>query len=372
MGSKYSKIDKIRIKNFRCLGDVELDFKESPIISLVGSNESGKTSVVKALAVGGMNAYPTRQKKYIKTGQRGFEIKIKLEDGTEIERSKTSTINRLNVTNTANGTTFETEKIDRGEGQPKALQEVMGLVEEPDTGEFLHIRTYEDNLLFVTTPTSTNYKVFYEALKVSNLTNAIKRGNTEALTVNRNITKTNTEMSYIKKQLDNIVDLDVETLQKVYEKISKLRNIVNKVQVAKSLSAIKKPDNTIVESLIEVNKEKAKLVRRALELHNGLREVPEIKELPQEIKLPVRTLMRALELVQRGLPKEVNNYEFPTVNTNKARLMKKTIGCLKECFEIAEQQEALEKELHNNQAELNRITEGQEGKKCPRCGEVFI
>ena len=36
----------------------------------------------------------------------------------------------------------------------------MGMVTEPETKEFLHIRTYEDQLLFVVTTASANYKMF--------------------------------------------------------------------------------------------------------------------------------------------------------------------------------------------------------------------
>jgi len=46
----YKNIDRVRVKNFRNLDDVLIDFSDSPIVALVGDNEAGKTSVIKAIA----------------------------------------------------------------------------------------------------------------------------------------------------------------------------------------------------------------------------------------------------------------------------------------------------------------------------------
>ena len=40
-------IDKIRIKNFRALKDIEINLK--PVTILVGANNSGKTTLLRAL-----------------------------------------------------------------------------------------------------------------------------------------------------------------------------------------------------------------------------------------------------------------------------------------------------------------------------------
>ena len=55
---KYSPIKKIYIKNFRNIGEAVIDFEESPIVSLIGENEAGKTSVVKAFSVCALHSTP--------------------------------------------------------------------------------------------------------------------------------------------------------------------------------------------------------------------------------------------------------------------------------------------------------------------------
>ena len=153
----YSPISKVRVKNFRNIGDVELDFRDSPIITLVGSNEAGKTSVIKAFGVCALHASPRDQKEWIRDTTKMFGVQIDLQDGTQIVRVKEDGGVNLYRVIDKDGKTWDTSKIT--DGLPVQVQQVMGLIAEEETGEFLHIRTYEDKLLFVVTPDSANYKV---------------------------------------------------------------------------------------------------------------------------------------------------------------------------------------------------------------------
>lgn len=233
----YSKIKSLHIKNFRNLADVEISFEQSPIVALVGGNEAGKTSVIKAFAVSAINAFPQRQKAFIKTGERQFEIYLTLEDGTLIKRIKASDTNTLVIYKDSD-IVFGTDKIDRGEGVPKELDKVMGLVIEPETKECLHIRTYEDRLLFVGTPTSTNYKVIYEALKVENLVKALKRGTDEVNGLRDSINQDATAIDLLKEQIDELPHYDIDDLLVIRERLLKLS--VAKEKMLELLSAVRK------------------------------------------------------------------------------------------------------------------------------------
>ena len=152
----YSKIKKVRIKDFRCIGDITIDFTKSPIVSLIGDNESGKTSVVKSFSTLGCNADARNQKEFIRDNTRGFGIVWELEDGTLIKRIKTDSINKITIEKDGK-VVYNTDKIDAG--LPPELQNIVGLLEEPETKELLQVRTYEDSLLFINTKSSENYKV---------------------------------------------------------------------------------------------------------------------------------------------------------------------------------------------------------------------
>lgn len=229
----YSPIKKIKVKNFRNIGEVELDFTDSPIIALIGDNESGKTSIVKAFAVCALHANPRDQKYYIRDGTNGFGVQIELQDGTIITRIKTDTINKYTI-QYPDGTVWNTNKIENE--VPKEVREVMGLIEEPETKEYLQVRTYEDKLLFVVTPASTNYKVMYNALKVEQITKAISIGLREVNTLKAKINNNEISMDALKENLRRIKVYDIEPAINIRDRLkSQLQNL-DKLERAKNIA----------------------------------------------------------------------------------------------------------------------------------------
>ena len=224
---EYSKIKKVRIKDFRCIGDITLDFTKSPIISLLGDNESGKTSIVKSFSTLGCNADARVQKEYIRDNTRGFGIVWELEDGTIIKRIKTDVKNSITIYKDGN-TVYNTDKIDAG--LPPELQSIVGLLEEPETKELLQVRTYEDNLLFINTKSSENYKVMYNALKVDNLSKALNLGIKESNNIKSTIQELEGGLATLKETVKNIRVLDLSTLLKVRDKVKLNLNVVNKLK----------------------------------------------------------------------------------------------------------------------------------------------
>lgn len=233
---KYSPIKKIYVKNFRNIGEAIIDFEESPIVSLIGENEAGKTSIVKAFSVCALHSTPRDQKDFIRDGTGGFGVAIELEDGTLVTRMKTPSLNKYSVKK-ADGTVWDANKIDSG--LPAAVQEVMGLIEEPETKEYLQVRTYEDQLLFVVTPASTNYKVMYDALKVDQLTKAIKLGSNEANTLKSEISSNELGISTLTNNLRNIRTYDITPLLNIKARLVKeLREVERLEQASKLLDTI--------------------------------------------------------------------------------------------------------------------------------------
>lgn len=230
----YSPIHKLYIRNFRNLGDVELDFSQSPIIALVGENEAGKTSVIKAFATCALHANPRDQKDYIRDGTKMFGVSIELENGQRITRIKEANgINSYQITDCQGNLIWNTNKL--AEGLPEEVQKLIGLIAEPETNEFLHIRTYEDKLLFVVTPNSTNYKVMYNALKVEQLTKAIKLGSGEVNALKSAISSNDASMLTLQGQLKSITVVDTEPLVNVKDRLIEQMTMLDKLERAKVL-----------------------------------------------------------------------------------------------------------------------------------------
>lgn len=240
--STYSNIKKIRIKNFKNLQDVEIDFTESPIISLVGGNEQGKSSVIDALAVLGLHHRSRFQKDLIRYGTVGFGIQCELEDGTVVTRIKKEKDNVNYYSVEKNGEEiWSTTKIDGG--LPPQVAEVMGFIQEPETKEYLHFRTYREKLLFIDTPASTNYKVMYTALKVENLTKAIKEGSEKANLIKGSIGRNEAEINTRTSQLRNIRVIDIEPAvllkERLVDNLNKLDRLNRTVELVKRAREVK-------------------------------------------------------------------------------------------------------------------------------------
>ena len=215
---EYSPIKNWRVKNFRNIGDVNIDFTKSPIIALVGDNEAGKTSIVKTFEVVGYNGNSKGQKEYIRDNTNGFGIASNLVDGTSVVRMKSTALNMFQV-DVPGKTRFQTNKLDSNEVPPE-VQQVMGMVIESETKEPLHVRTYENQLLFVLTKSSENYKVMYNALKVDNLTRAIKDGSSEVNELKSSIRSNEIGIDTLTNNIKAINILDIEPAVNIKDRLS--------------------------------------------------------------------------------------------------------------------------------------------------------
>lgn len=249
----YPKIADWRIKNFRNLGDVYIDFTESPIVTLLGDNEAGKTSVVKTFGVLGCNAYTTEQKGYIRTGMEGFGISCLLEDGTRVVRLKKTDSNYYNISK-PNEPPIQISKIDRGYGVPVEVEKIMGFVVEPETKEMLQVRTYEDQLLFVLTKASENYKVMYNALKVENISRAIRAGNDEANESRKTIGYCEASIDTLSESIRRIKVVDIDNAKVIRERIRLGYNQLIKLDKLTELVKRQKSIESQLGSLAELSK----------------------------------------------------------------------------------------------------------------------
>ena len=250
----YSRIEYLRVKNFGCLGDIEVTF-DKPILQLTGANDVGKSAIVKALGIVATNDMPTKQKSWIKDGTAGFGIEIKLEDGTKVIRMKTKNKNIIAVEKEENK--WSTDKIDVGYGTPKEVQEVMGIVEEPETKELLQIRTYEEQLMFATTQTSTNYKVMRNALKVEQIAKGIQVGasilaDTRAEVEANNFVIREHNRNIAKLKIINTIKIEQinkELIEKtsLLERLEGLQNQKNKIEIIKQKVKQQEPIKYIEE-----------------------------------------------------------------------------------------------------------------------------
>ena len=298
MATKYSPIKQIWIKDFRNIGEVKVNFDESPIVSLIGENEAGKTSVVKAFSVCALHSTPKDQKDYIRDGTNGFGVEIELEDGTVITRIKTTTGNRYRVKN-PDGTVYDTTKIDSSSA-PVEVQRVMGMIEEPETKEYLQVRTYEDQLLFVVTPASTNYKVMYDALKVDQITRAIKSGSKEVNELKHVIDANENGIQTLTNSLKAVKVYDITSLLNIKARLESELAVINSLEEAAGLVDRIKRAEAELGAIAEIDKA-------------GLRDISELEAVQISDSLSLLTKLTRLNklLSTYSLADTAENIDIP-------------------------------------------------------------
>ena len=350
--NKYSPISKIMIKNFQNIDELVLDFSKSPIIALVGDNESGKTSAIKAFSVCSLHHNPRGQNEYIRDNTNMFGVAIQLADGTLVVRQKDQSINAYRVIKD-NKVIWESAKIT--DGLPSIIQDIMGMVAEPETKEYLQIRSYEDKLLFVVTPASVNYKVMYNSLKVEQLTRAIKIGNTEVNATKSQVAANEIAFDTLHSQLSDLQVLDLEQASIVKERLSEGLKVISKMDRAMSLKSRQK------------QAEDAMGVVRIIDTY-GLQEIP---------SLMIAHLTRASNVLERyrvasklfqsfNDVESLNEVDYSDLNRmNSVReKVKESTRIKKECDEI-EKVESMDYVDTQKIASLNKIRD-----KVQRMGEI--
>lgn len=379
---KYSNIKDIEVKNFRNIVDTKISFEESPIVCLVGDNEAGKTSFNMAVSVLAGHKNPREQKTYIRDDTNGFGILLNLDNGYEITRIKSDNLNGYLIKKDGE-VVYQTSKL--GEGLPVQVKDLMGIIEEDETGEFLQFRTYEDNVLFAYTSASTNYKMVYGALKVEQLTKAITLGNKEANELKSLQDRLEIACGTVMGQLKYITIIDTSNLEKVVDRVNdmvaKQARIKNLVEESKLIERMEKsiPDVSQLHEVENINllkriervvglleaSKKDKISTDGIETIdniNLLEKVDHLRDIladSQEEVIDVSNL-KELDMSEVSKLKAIEN-----LIKQKNRVMEEE----KALSALREEQEALDRDQEHLIEELR--ANGIKIITCPKCGEAI-
>lgn len=270
-----SNIKDIEVKNFKCIGDVKISFEESPIISLIGNSDVGKTSIIHAIAVLIYNAYSQHQKRWIKTGRKGFGVRIQLDDGTVITRIKGDNTDIYDMSN--GNQQYSCDKLDTTTAVPTVIKDKLGCMIEKETREFVNIRTYKDQLLFVTTAASTTYKVIYSALNVEYISKSIKLASKEINAIKDRDRSNQIIINNILDKLKRFKVTDTEALEIIKDRIKARKEKVSKLsEVCNILNRLRDIESEIdrykdIENLDEINVGRFESVKSVNDMYNNVK-----------------------------------------------------------------------------------------------------
>lgn len=231
VSEKDSPIAYIRYRNYQSLEDVTIDFGDKNRVILSAYNSTGKSAVARGLEVLAYYAYPKEYKDHISDDQEECEINLGLRNGIVITRVFTHKYQYYTVKGM--GIDLDTRISDNaymvmeGNKPPLIVQKLLNFAIEPETKQKLNIRYAEDGLLFSRTTGSVNYKTFYNALDLPELTQAIRTANDDKNSLNNKIDELRTKRNLLKDKEIRIRVFDSDILK---DNINKLSILDNKIE----------------------------------------------------------------------------------------------------------------------------------------------
>lgn len=194
MTNKYSKLVKFEVEDFMGYDHAELDFSDANIYNIKGYNSSGKSALLRGMAVLFFDRWSNKAVKLVKHGKNKFTLRAYFSDGVVIEKEKfgkDSTSKGKSAYTMYNGegnilyTTKTGVTYSPFQGVPEPIAEYLGMADTLE-GINLHYRESRDPILLIDTTGSQNYKYLSTVLKDEELGLAVSLMKDDLNIINNN------------------------------------------------------------------------------------------------------------------------------------------------------------------------------------------
>lgn len=307
----YSKIQSIDIENFMVYKKAKVSFDETNIINLKGYNSSGKSTILKALAVCLMNMFERNQAKFIRHGEDYFRIVVTFDDGVSIVRDKY--INGQSLYEVyKNGELHYTSKVGsrlgKVEGVPEEIQKYLGLCMLSQG--CLNYQSREDLLWLVNTKGSENYASLNEILKTEQISLAVAMLNKDRNALSTSVAAIESQISNHEYMLEADKDYSVELYEalsdkeKVFSVLSDRSDSLRKIMGTANESVL--AERRITPPISTVHIEGLSAVSKLLDLCDN---IGDIKIVPSVGKVDVERLSDITAIASEA--SKVSSMEVP-------------------------------------------------------------
>ena len=232
--------------NFMSFDHAKFEFDDGNIINLLGYNNSGKSSALRALEVNMYNRFPQSQLSFIKSGKDYFRVVSVWSDGVIILRDKYANGQSLYEMWKGEECLYSTKQngvLTKVADVPVCIQEYLNLVKLDDS--CLNSRSCFEKQFLVQTSGGENYAALNTVLKSEELSLAGALVNTDRNKLASDITTAETEYNVLMKQYKEGIELTDELVEalKSHDKLldvseEKLSSIASMRDVSEKLSQI--------------------------------------------------------------------------------------------------------------------------------------
>lgn len=217
-----SRLVSWEVWNFMSFEHAKFEFDYRNIIGIVGYNNSGKSTALRALEVNMYNRFPQSQLSFIKDGKDYFRVVSTWSDGITILRDKYANGQSLYEMWKDDQCVFSTKQngvLTKVSDVPLCIQQYLNLVKLEDS--CLNSRSCFEKQFLVQSSGSENYSVLNTVLKSEELSLASSLVNTDRNKLSSDIVAVNAEYNILQERFKEGIGLS-EDLIKALESVDKL------------------------------------------------------------------------------------------------------------------------------------------------------
>ena len=375
----YSKITTVELINFMSFKKAKVTFDETGIINLKGYNDSGKSTIERAMAVCLMDMFKRKQLKFIRHGEDFFRVVISFDDGVSILRDKYS--NGQSLYELYRGgelvyTTKQGNKLGKVDGVPEIIQDYLGLC--PIENGYLNYQSCVDKLPVVDNTGSENYQMFHEVLKLEEIYRANAMINADKNELGSRIS----EIEYAISRDEVLLNDCGDVTQDFIDEVQKLEDTSKETNDKKCLlDTVKEAEQgySRIKDIPEIKMIPTKRYGSLLKIKEDFGKYSSIRELPVVDKVSTKRLETVLGIAKAYsiVSKDDSIPAIKKIDTNKEKLLisvvKEFKGYAKASNSCKELNNALEKARKSLDEIISKASEqGMQFTKCKNCGSYVV
>lgn len=379
---EYSKITSVEVINFMSFKKAKVVFDETGIINLKGYNDSGKSAILRAIAVCLMDKYRSKHAKFIRHGEEYFRIVVSFDDGVSIIRDKYingQSLYEVYKDGDCIFTTKQGNKLSKVDGVPKPIQDYLGLCVTDST--YLNYQTNEEKLPVVDTTGSENYQMFHEVLRMEEIYRANNMINTDKNELGAQIASIEVELQREEVLLERCGDVSEDFIREIEKLEDNAKATEKKKDSLIGISdAVARYDRIpVIPSIEKVSTDRLKSALAIGSIVSGIESVVSLPSIPK-VSSERLSILEGIDNALNHLKGYVDIPEVPKVDStllvrsgklsNLANTFQGTVKQAIQCRKVDEELSELKKTL--NELVESARSQGIEFVKCDNCGSYTV
>lgn len=375
---QYSKLKYIRLINFMVFEDETVYVGEDGILNLVGYNDSGKSTVIRAIAILLYDTGPMDQASEVRKGQEESDIRIGFDDGVEISKIKKKSGNSLWFLKKDGETIYTNQNgnaVIAVTGVPEQIAKYLNVGREEVTKSNLNVRTRHDAFFLVSTGGADNYKMLNSILNCSILTEAVTKMKEDRNRTQNAIVNCSAEVRTLESELSLIEVLDDHTVRRLEQATENLVSAKKRVDYYSSITALKQNIEEIVipDELQAIDLTRYYEIKSLIDLRNQVEELEmmisaEVEMVPTQRYNEIQALLSLRATTEVIYAKE----EVPVVSLERYSAIKSIYDQYHQLMNNYREQTAVTNELTEVNNILHNLSVEHNYKMCKNCGSVVV